>query len=200
MKENIGILGTAANPITLGHTQLAQYILDNPIQKIDRVFITPCYQHYFEKELDSASNRLKMCDLAIEGMNNIEIFDFEIKNQLSGRSIDFLELLQKDPEYKNTNFYWIMGLDNANDIQKWYRSDDLLKMIPFLVVPRKGVMEQNPWYNSPPHKFITYDNREILEVSSQLVRQLIKEKNWEELKKFLNPKVIRYIKDNNLFL
>ena len=63
-KYKIAILGGAMNPITVGHIQIAQFVL-NTSKTFDEVWIMPIFKHMYNKEIASAKDRLAMCELAI---------------------------------------------------------------------------------------------------------------------------------------
>lgn len=199
-KFNIAILGGAFNPITKGHIQLAQFVL-NSSNEFDEVWLMPSYKHMFNKEMVSPEHRLEMCKIASQNDGRIKVFDFEIKNQLSGETYNLFKRLKQDEELNNKyNFSMIIGLDNANNFHKWVNFQELERMVRFVVVPRKGYdRDMNvTWYLERPHIFLKNDC-DIIEISSTKVRNIFKNEVFDDINKYLDQNVINYIKKNKLY-
>jgi len=203
-KTNVAILGGAFNPVTKGHIELAQFVL-NVSKWADEVWMMPAFQHMDGKKMEAPEHRLNMLKIATSNDGRIKVCDYEIKNQLHGETYWLLNKLIHDVEYEFCRFAFIIGQDRANTISNWYNSDELLRMdVPFLVCPRNGVKrdESVNWYLQPPHIYI--HNEGILltsNVSSTMARNILKEEvpSMENLKEVLNEKVIDYIVKNSLY-
>lgn len=198
-KTQVAILGGAFNPITVGHIQIAQYIL-NTSKTFDEVWLMPCYGHMYGKQMMSPEHRLEMCRLAAKVDARIKVFDFEIKNELKGETYQTVKLLQDtDDANHKYNFSWVIGMDNANTFDKWVNYEYLEKMIRFVVVPRKGCQfDPNvTWYLRAPHIFLGTESP-IEEVSSTMFRNAL-ESNPEQARQYVSDSVFEYIKTNNLY-
>jgi len=77
-KTKVAILGGAFNPITIGHIQLAQFVL-NTSGEFDEVWIMPANNHMAGKEMESPEHRYKMCEHAAQVDGRIKVFNYEIK-------------------------------------------------------------------------------------------------------------------------
>jgi len=202
-KTKVAIIGGAFNPITVGHIQLAQFIL-NTSGEFDEVWLMPAYKHMYNKKMESASDRLAMCELAAQVDGRIKVFDYEIKNELAGETFNFFKRLKTEKDINERyNFSMIIGLDNANTFDKWVNYEELERMVRFVVVPRKGI-ERNPdvdWYLKEPHIFLKYEN-DIVEVSSTQVRSILERDGvakYTSLEGLLDPEVTKYIYNNKLY-
>ena len=192
-KLSVGILGGAFDPITNGHIKTAQFVLEQNI--CQQVWLTPCWGHY-SKHMAPAIHRLEMCRLAAAQADpRIKTFDYEIRHQLDGRTLTFVRrLLAEKYEF---DFSLIIGQDNANCFDEWYKHDELEKLIRFIVVPRKGYSpDGQTWYLKPPHIFLNQENR-IPEVSSTLVRNALK--NNQMRPDLIDFNVEAYIYVNDLY-
>lgn len=204
-KLKIALLGLAGNPITKGHIQTAQFVLD-ATNEIDEVWITPCYQHMFGKKLISAEHRLEMVKIASRIDNRIKVFDYEIINKFQGETFYFVKRLYEEKELMEKHqFSMIIGQDNANTFNKWVNYKDLEKMMRFIVVPREGV-ERDPnvdWYLKEPHIFLNKEKTGIIESSSTDVREMLKQPITELSKqllfKMIDENVYNYILANDLY-
>ena len=192
----IAIFGLSCNPPTIGHIQIAKSILETNL--FDEIWLMPSYKNVFNKELETSEHRLNMCKLAIDDDVKMKVFDYEIIHKLNGETFKFINQLRNDLNYNTNDFSLIIGLDNANIFHKWKNYKELEKIISFVVIDRKG-SKRDPnvnWYLKPPHIFLEND---ILEVSSTVVRKLLKEKDLS-VKKYINKNVYEYIIKNNLYL
>lgn len=198
-KTKVALLGGAFNPITIGHIQLAQFVL-NTSGQFDEVWVMPTYNHMYNKKTVSPEQRLKMCKLASSVDRRIKVFDYEIKNKLSGETFYlFKRLLQEKELIDKYDFSLIIGLDNANTFNKWVNYEELERLAKFVIVPRKGYKrdESVNWYLKPPHIFLNTET-DIIEISSTDIRNMIVN-NDENVFKYLNSDVYKYILDNNLY-
>ncbi len=206
-KTKVAILGGAFNPITIGHIQTAQFVL-NTSGEFDEVWLMPAYHHMYNKDMVSAEHRLKMCEIAAKVDGRIKVFDYEIKHKLGGETYNLFKRLKQE-EFNNTyNFSMIIGLDNANTFDKWVNFQELERMVRFVVVPRKGYDrdENVTWYLEKPHIYLKGES-DIIQISSTSMREKLKDFYNESktddlinLKSGLNSDVLKYILDNNLYL
>jgi len=201
-KVKVAILGGALNPITNGHIQIAQFVL-NTSKEFDEVWLMPAYNHMYNKDMVLPEHRLAMAELAAQVDGRIKVFDYEIKNELAGETFNFFKRLKTETELTEThNFSMIIGLDNANTFDKWVSYEELEKMARFVVVPRKGV-ERDPnvdWYLKEPHIFLNSET-DIMEISSTDVRDAFKIDDSDiRLYDWLNRDVYNYILNNNLYV
>jgi nicotinate-nucleotide adenylyltransferase len=196
-KTKVAILGGAFDPITIGHIQIAQFVL-NTSGEFDEVWIMPAYKHMYGKRMASAKDRLEMCKLAAETDGRIKVFDYEIKNELAGETFNFFKRLKMDKELNEKfNFSMIIGLDNANSFDTWVNFEELERMVRFVVVPRKGITRNFAvdWYLKAPHIFLNKET-DIIEVSSTEVK---KELQMGAMPGGLNYSVFNYIIANKLY-
>ena len=207
-KVKVAILGGAFNPITLGHIQSAQFIL-NTSKQFDEVWLMPSYHHMYNKDMVSSEHRLNMCKLASKVDGRIKVFDYEIKNELSGETYNFVKRLKTETELtEKYKFSMVIGLDNANTFDKWVNYEELEKLMSFVVIPRKGYTrdENVDWYLKYPHIYLNNENK-IIEISSTEVRNMFKsfyndttpKYKYDDFLKFLNKDVLDYILKNELY-
>jgi len=215
-KTQVAILGGAFDPITLGHIQVAQLIL-NQSMVFDEVYLMPCYQHIFNKKMVSPEHRLEMCKIAAAVDGRIKTFDYEISNKFSGETYNLAKRLLEDKRYKDTHsFSFVIGLDNANTFDTWVNYEELERLVRFVVVPRTGEKAKKGvnWYLKEPHLFIEPD-QPLMEMSSTTVRKdlglLSLDKTTDTItialndpmmafNRGLNPEVKEYILHHTLYL
>lgn len=201
-KTAVGLLGGAMNPITNGHIKLAQFVL-NTSRIIEEVWVVPCFNHLYGKNMATPEQRLEMCRMAVKADGRIKVCDYEITHKLKGETYHFIkQLLAEDFAKDQYDFSYIIGLDNANTFDKWVNYEDLERMMRFIVVGRQGVErdEKVNWYLKPPHVYLTPENNDVPECSSTEVREGIHTfASFERVGELIDPEVYEYIVDNNLY-
>lgn len=200
-KIRVAVLGGAFDPIHSGHIALSKFVLDSS-KYFDQVWLMPCYDHMYGKQMSSAADRFDMCEIAAKQDLRIKVSDFEIKNKLCGETFQTVKLLLSEDDSKHKyEFAFIIGMDNANSApKKWVNFSELEKMLPFVVVPRKGEIRdvQERWYLSPPHIFLEPDDPNIIpEISSTEIRQMIHCVKPSET--ILDTNVLKYILRHKLY-
>lgn len=174
MSKVIGIYGGSFNPITCGHVNVANGVLDSGL--VDEVRLVPCFSHNHNKELVHWTHRTLMIRQALNGNPKIRLSFFDILHESSGKTIEFIS------EYKNllsktqpdATIKFIIGLDNANTIATWYSYKELLKEVSFVVVERKGVERKSEWFLKSPHHFLDISEK-IGNMSSTSVRNAFRD-------------------------
>ena len=152
--------------------------------------------------MTSPEHRLEMCRLAVRGFKRIKASSLEIDNKFDGKAYDFVtQFLRSSFSPEEYQFKFIIGMDNALQIKKWYRWQDLLKEISFLVFPRQSKKTHivNRWFECPPHEYIS---EPISNISSTEIRNWIKkyDKDGIELSApFMDRKVLDYIEEHKLY-
>lgn len=86
-----------------------------------------------------------------------------------------------------------IGVDQANQIDTWKNWRRLTSEYPFVIVNRRGYeADENAWYAKAPHTFIrNYPNDS--QISSTLIRKLMKEGKDLEWMNYISYRVLDYI-------
>jgi nicotinate-nucleotide adenylyltransferase len=205
-KTSVALLGGAFDPPSLGHIQVAKFVL-NTSKTFDEAWLVPCFSHLYNKKMADASWRATMCDIACHVDPRIKISTFELDKKLRGETYHMVKMLLKEPWAKDKyDFSVVIGMDNANSFDKWVNFEELERMIRFVIVPRKGIIPDPKvnWYLKPPHIYLTGENPPQ-DISSTQVRTILKGlKRYpavmpKALNGLLDPEVYHYIKLNNLY-
>lgn len=200
-KIYVCILGGAFDMVTLGHFEVAKHIL-NTSRTFDEVWFSPCYSHIYGKEMEPSEHRLAMCQLVADKDGRMKVFDYEIRNQLVGETYHFVKrLLDEDFAKDQYDFSMAIGMDNANTFADWVNYQDLERMMRFVVVPRKGEV-QDPtvrWYLEKPHIYLLPDEgNPIRQISSTELREWVGT-DVDRAKEHLDFDVFDYIKEHKLY-
>lgn len=187
----IAIYGGSFNPIHNGHIEFANLISNY----CDEVWLMPCKNHAFNKELESATHRSAMIIAAVNNNKNekIRVSFFEIINASNGSSYETLKNISKN--YPQHEFSFAIGADCAEQINKWKNADLLVKEFSFIVVDREGYETTQDWFAKPPHIHV---NEQIHNVSSTDVRNGLKISPQSIIDK-VDDAVYEYILANNLY-
>jgi nicotinate-nucleotide adenylyltransferase len=198
--RRIAIFGGAFDPVTKGHVTTAQYILEHT--DVNEVWLMPCSTHRYGKPMQPFEHRMAMLKLALENHENIQACGYEGENKLPGDTYSLIKALKKDPKYKSYQFRFVVGIDNANNIEKWYRWEELITMVPFIVISRagSGAYPEIDWYKKEPHidlSNVKWEGRSP--ISSTMARIAIFEGEHKEMERLLPPAVVTYIINEKLY-
>lgn len=189
----LGILGGSFNPVHYGHLFLADAALS--ILKLDRIIMIPAFRSPFKLDAESllanggdvanhrfdADSRLEMLVGAVSCDPRIAVDECEIRRGGVSYTVDTLEdiISRYMPKEKPV---LIIGDDLARDFPKWRDSERILQIADVVIARRCNAAEVNFDSTSAlpyPHTFI---NNERMNISSQMVRQKIKDAlDWRSL-------------------
>lgn len=135
MAKKIGIFGGTFNPIHFGHLRAAVEIREG--FGLDAVYLIPSASppHKDHAHLAPAADRMAMVRGAIEGHPGLRSSDLELRREGPSFTIDTVCTFRKHlPE--EAWLYLIMGLDAFLEIETWKSYQDLLHIIPLIVINR----------------------------------------------------------------
>ena len=190
-KKLIGLFFGTFNPIHVGHLVIANYMLVNT--EMDELWFVVSPQNPFKKHqsISDDRNRLEMVRLAIDDHSKYKASDVEFYMPKPSYTIDTLAYLTE--KYSDNQFALIMGADNVMNLHKWKNYEQLLKMSSVFVYPRPGYHCDVTDFNGN----IRLVDAPIMEISSSLIRQLIKED--KDACFFVPEKVYKYIEQIGLY-
>ncbi len=199
--KKIGIMGGSFDPVHYGHIYLARQAKEEV--GLDKVLFMPVKLQPFKmnKKLTDSYFRVKMLELAIEGMEGFEISKAEIERDEISYTIDTLNEM-KEYYGDESKIYFILGTDSFIMANKWKNSEKLLSEYSFILGTRPGYKESELQgcieYNQKKYNtdIRRISNPQLL-LSSTEIRKKIK--NGEKLDNLLPKAVERYIKDNGLY-
>lgn len=141
MKEGsprrVGILGGTFDPVHMGHIALAKAAFD--ACELDEVIFMVAANPAFKQDaqLADAEDRLKMCQIALEGMPGFWASDLEIRRPGITYTIDTLREL-KDAYPEGTELVFIAGEDILDSLHQWKGAEELGELASFAIVSRPG--------------------------------------------------------------
>lgn len=129
-----GIYGGSFNPIHVGHVALARYVIEQHL--VDEVWLLVSPQNPLKPQsgLLDETLRLRLAEKALKGETSIHASDFEFHLPRPSYTWHTLEKLSE--AYPERRFSLIIGGDNWQCFDKWFRHDDILNSYPVIVYPR----------------------------------------------------------------
>jgi len=186
----LGIIGGAFDPVHYGHLTLGSNVMKKLF--LDEVWLMPCYNHVFGKNIESFYHRYRMIELALDDINESRMKASNYEGRRGGASytIDTVKgLLKENPNFE---IYWIVGSDIIETLNKWKEPNELVKIAKLVIAPRSG---KAPSY-FPENSIFLKDSR-TQDFSSTEIKKLLKE--GKSIEGFTTKSVIGYIKENNLY-
>lgn len=188
--KRIGIFGGSFNPIHLGHTALAAYICEQGV--VDEVWLMVSPQNPLKRDsaLLDESERLAMARLAVAPYPMLRACDFEFTLPRPSYTYHTLQALRK--AYPDHEFSLIIGEDNWQCFDRWYRGEDIARETPIIVYPRD--VEGKLKVFSAMHEIpLSLGLPKLLPYSSTEVRARIAQ--GDDTSHMLHPDVAQYIKE-----
>ena len=194
-----GIFGGSFNPVHNGHIHLAQSVMQQ--LEFDRIILMPANipPHKQYDDYIDGSDRLEMCRLASEGIQGIEVSDWEIsQNNISYSYNTVMHFRETCPGDK---LYLLAGSDMLLSFDTWFRYRDILAEAALAIVSREK--NDSLQLASKKHELEKYGeiiivNAEPLVISSTQIRKSIK--NHQSSTIYKAKKIIRRIDLFRLFL
>ncbi len=183
----IAIFGGSFNPVHNGHIEIINSLIEE--KTIDEIWVVPCGNHSFNKDLISGSLRLEMLRLAIDS-SKIKISEYELNKKEKSFSADMIRDFKK--EYPQNQFLLVIGADNLEVIDKWHDFDYLKKEVEFIVIGRPGYELKN---------IFGIKIKKIIDLKKDISSTRVREEICKGIsnKKNIPIEVYNYIKKNKLY-
>lgn len=134
--KRIGLFGGSFDPVHIGHLLVAQAAREE--LALDRLFFIPAAQSPFKPTILPAppAERIRMLRIALAGRAECEIDPQEISRGGVSYTIDTVRSYRE--RFPNTELFYLIGADHVPTLPKWRESDELAKLVQFVVIPRPG--------------------------------------------------------------
>jgi len=131
----IAIFGGSFDPLHIAHVAIVEAALEN--LNIDKLIIVPTYLNPFKNSFYLKPEiRFELLTKVFQKFKKVEISNYEINQKKVSYTVDTVNYLNS--LYQPTKIYFILGEDNIENLDKWYKINDLKKMVEFVVATRKG--------------------------------------------------------------
>ena len=198
-KEKIIVFGGSFNPLSKAHGDLIHLLINN--YKPDRFILLPSSdefikekKHFQEEDIIPLNKRLKILKEFNKRNRKIEIELIEINNP-TFKTYDSLMFLKN--KYKDSDIYFALGSEKLINLHNRYKIDELLKYFKFIVLKRSEVSgsvnnlnrEEIVLNNKSSFIFFNF-KKDLHDISSTKIRELIKNKDYKALNRFTYKYVI----------
>lgn len=186
----LGVFIGSFNPVHKGHIKIANHLLKKDY--IDKLLIIPTQNYWNKNNLINIQDRINMLKIFENKKIIINTKDNNIKY-----TYNLLKKLEK--EYQKDELYLIIGADNILRFKEWKNYKKILKYN--IIIVNRNKININIYLDKlgKKDKYIIVNDLKNIDISSSLIRKLIKENNLEKLQKIIDKKVLGYIKNKNLY-
>lgn len=205
----VGIFGGTFDPIHLGHLRAMQ-ILGEKISFDAVHWVLSARPPHKDQTGASVEHRFKMLQLAIKDQPNYIADDLEIKRSKKSYTVDTIEVFRD--RYPDSQLYMIIGGDSLLSLPSWYRYEELVGMVNWIVMNRPGypldlpqelsqriISSLDQLQNGITGKIWLFETSEFDISSTQLRAELANQSNDNLSKEFLPKAVFSYIREQQLY-
>ena len=130
------LYGGSFDPVHCAHVEMAQSAIDQ--LGLSKVIFIPAARSPLSPNPTIASDqeRIKMLHLATANEPRFEVDDCEIQRGGISYTIDTVSIFRG--RYPKAEIYWIVGADQIEQIHKWYRIEDIVAELTFIILRRPG--------------------------------------------------------------
>lgn len=194
--KKVGIMGGTFNPVHIGHLLLGEWAKE--AAGLDEILFIPTGYSYMKNDTHilPGEERLHMVELAIQNRNDFFCSDIEVKR--CGHTYTYETLEQLTSENPNTEYYFIVGSDCLDTIEKWAHPERIFKLCTLLVATRNdvsidGIKQKADKLHNLYHGKIQLLSFLSIEISSSEIRNRIK--NGRSIRYMVPEEVILYIEE-----
>lgn len=178
----LGIYIGSFNPPHKGHIYVVNYLLDNDV--VDKVLIVPTENYWDKNNLVDINHRINMLkfyeneSIMVDTKNNGYAYTYELMRKLS-------------EDYYKDILYLVIGADNIINFDKWKNYKELLNY-NIIIMNRDGINIEECIKKYPEGNFIILKEFNPINISSTELRENLDNR-------YLDDKVIQYVKKHNLY-
>ena len=177
--KSVALYGGSFDPPHLGHEAVVKAL--EKLDFIEKIIIVPTFLNPFKEGFTApAELRLKWLQEIYADHDKVSVSDFEVAKKRKVPAIETVEALHNTYE----KIYFVIGADNLASLKKWYRYEELQKLVTFIVATREGV--------TVPSDYIKLDVD--VNISSSALR---KEIDKTKLPQCCADKIMKYYKEHN---
>ena len=131
----IAIFGGSFDPLHLAHVAIVQNALNE--LDIDKLIVVPTYLNPFKSSfyLDPQT-RYELLKKVFIKFEKVEVSNYEINQLAPSYSVNTVSYLKN--LYNPSKIFLIIGEDNIDNLEKWYKYDELKELVEFVVASRAG--------------------------------------------------------------
>lgn len=186
--KKVGILGGTFDPPHYGHLLIANEVLSE--LTLDEIWFMPNQEPPHKKKSEWVKNedRLQMLYLATEGNAAFKVETIELQREGPSYTVDTMKKI--NTQFSDHQFFFIIGADMIEYLPKWYKIEELVKLVQFVGVER-------PSYSHQTDYPVLYVDVPAIDVSSKMIRERMM--IGKTVRYLLPDQVINYIEENHLY-
>lgn len=189
----VALFGGTFDPVHKGHLKAAQSVLR--LTDCSEVWFIPVYWHSFKamEKVSDILHRKKMIEIAIKGKQGMRLVDF---NETPTYTIDTIHKAKR--QHPKNEYVWVIGSDLVQEFYSWKDARQILHEVKVIIVPEPGFQKmQSKLLSEQKGNCIVLWNAERVDLNSTAVRRKLL--NGENVSGLVDARVLRYIKENNLY-
>ena len=128
------IFGGSFDPIHVGHVSLASEVIASGLANEVWFMVSPQNPHKEQQNLTDENVRLEMVRLAIQGNEHFKACDFEFNLPRPSYTRNTLNALEGS--FPDREFVLLVGADNWEKFDRWYKHGEILERYGIIVYPR----------------------------------------------------------------
>ena len=197
----IGIYGGSFSPIHNGHVAAAKAFMEQ--MWLDVLYIMPAGIPPHKQMQGDANTwqRLKMCELAFEGVDGVLISDLEMRREGKSYTVDTLRAMASDEH----RLFLLMGTDMLLTLDTWREPEEIFRLCYPVYMRREAndpildarIVAKISEYQQKYGKVVRRIVGDPVVVSSTAVRRAIGE--GKSIAGMVPPAVEKYILENGLY-
>ena len=201
----IGIYGGSFSPVHSGHVAAAKAFMEQ--MWLDLLYVIPAGIPPHKQIAGGADawQRLKMCELAFEGLEGVVISDMEIRREGKSYTVDTLREITRMCE-EDSRLFLLMGTDMLLTLDSWVQPEEIFRLSYPVYMRREGndpilearIVAKIGEYQQKYGKVVRRIVGDPVVVSSTQVRRAISE--GRSIDGMVPPAVAAYIRDHNLYV
>jgi nicotinate-nucleotide adenylyltransferase len=191
----VGIFRGAFSPIHNGHVAAAKEFMRQ--MWIDVLFVIPTKNN---EGGVSGADRLKMCELAFDGVDGVIVSDIEIRDRNEGGIVSTLRALSDS----DRRLFLLCGTDEILRLDKTADIDEIFSLSYPTYIRRESdpviderMVRKETEYREKYGKNVVRINADVVELSSGRVRETVA--RGEDISSYVSPSVDAYIKEKGLY-
>ena len=185
----IAIFGGTFDPVHRAHIAVGASALER--FNLDRVLLVPAANppHKDAGQMEDYEHRYRMVELACAGLNGLIPSRLE-EGVDKSYSVDTIERV-RDTLKPEDQLFFLIGTDAFADVRTWFRWEEVIRQVEFIVVSRPGHQ-----YETPPSAVVHRLETIWMDVSSSEIR--------DQIAKGIRPpdlaaSVFDYIREHRLY-
>lgn len=187
--SKVAVFGGSFDPIHNGHLALAGEVLSRGLADEVWFMVTPQNPHKQNCTLSDEHLRLQMVRLAVQDKLGMEACDFEFALPRPSYTLNTLTALSAT--FPEKEFSLLIGADNWEKFDRWYKGDEILARHDIIVYPRGD--EAEPLLPQG----VQWLPAKLYDISSTMVRASLRAS--EDVSNLVPPIVAAFINENNMY-